>query len=393
MLSFTYFQVMPQFLDFLFLFGKQTYAEDLYCSGFRQRTRLRSSDKGLSVPELGWSGRDLQVCYSLKSVERSDSQGDWPWSIRHCATHHSFDAENVRSTWIVIKGDQLIERRIQSATSDRGPLELSSFQTIDKAFAAALATHLILCDWSAENWRWYIKFLEERFQETTRGTISTNADLPLSPVIDADNFAIWPRIQAQRTNQSQTGTSSFPFFSRTQTWTTENSRMISEKQQPPSWQIYTNPDTGLKQPLPPGSTIDTPQISKPKAHQNENYGQQQFSFSDLQKIQDIDEKAVETALVLKLNINVVSQLRQYYRSIFESQELSEKVGQQCKGELLRFERRIDGIESDLQLQILRVEGLLHLLADRKTLVSYYLPTYTATYQEMGRWHHITANES
>lgn len=376
MFSFTYFQVMPEFLEFLFPFGKQTYAQDLYYSGFRQRTRLTGVDVGLRVPELGWSGLDLQVCYSLKSIERSISQKDWPWSIRHCAVHHSFDVENIRSTWIIIKGNQLIEERIQSATSARGPSRFSSFQTIGEAFAAALATHLILCDWSAENWRWYIKFLEERFQALTRGAISTYADAPLSPVAGRDDFQIPARTQARGTSQTKGSvTSSILSASPAQTQTTKGSAVVGEKQQPPPLQVHTDPDTGLRQPLPPGFTMEVQQIPKPRPARFENYGQQQFSFSDLQKIQDVEEKAIETALVLKLNTGVLTQLQEYYRSVVKSHELPNGFGQYGDRDLLRFEQRIDGIKNDVQLQILRVEALLGLLRDRKILVSRRPPAY------------------
>lgn len=366
MLAFTYFQVMPQFLDFLFVFGKQGHAQDLYCSGFRQLTRLAKAEAGLCVPELGWSGRDLQLCYSLKSVEKSALQKDWPWSIRHCAAHHSFDVDNVRSTWIIIKGDRLMERRIHSATSDRGPRHFSSFQTVEKAFAAALATHLLLCEWSGENWRWYIKFLEDKLQEMTRETITINADIPLSPGVEADYFTMQPR---QMTNKTRRTTrSSFSVFSRARTQTNESLQFEFEKKPPPPQRTYTNPD-GVKQPLPPGFTADGSLSPKPEAMPYENYGQQQFSFSDLQKTQDIEEKANETALVIRLNLNVILQVRKYYRGIIQSQDFPVALAQKCNEETTRFELRVDGITDDMELQILRVEALLQLLAERKTLVS------------------------
>ena len=365
-LAFTYFQVMPQFLDFLFAFGKQGHAQDLYCSGFRQLTRLTNFEAGLCVPELGWSGRDLQLCYSLKSVEKSAFQKDWPWSIRHCAAHHSFDVDNVRSTWIIIKGDRLMERRIHSATSDRGPTQFSSFQTVEQAFAAALATHLLLCDWSGENWRWYIRFLEDELQKMTRETITINADVPLSPGVEEDYFTMQPR---QMTNKTTRTTKSFySIFSQARTQTNESLQFGFEKKPPPPPRAYTNP-AGFKQPLPPGFTMDGSQSPKPEAMPYENYGQQQFSFSDLQKTQDIEEKANETALVLRLNLNVIWQLRNYYRSIIQSQDFPKAVAQKCSGEMARFELRIDGITGDMELQILRVEALIQLLAERKTLVS------------------------
>ena len=154
MFAFTYFQVMPEFLDFLLLFGEQEHTQDLYYSGFSQRTRLTGVELGTKVDTRNWSGRDMQVCYSLKSVEPSPFQAHWPWSIRHCAVHHSFDAENIRSTWLVTKGDNLIEERIKLATSEKeAPMGKPAFETIDKVFGGALTTHLILYDWLSENWR------------------------------------------------------------------------------------------------------------------------------------------------------------------------------------------------------------------------------------------------
>ena len=376
MFAFTYLQVMPEFLDFLFSFGKQSHAEDLNCSGFRQQTRLADPEQGLKVPELGWSGQDLQVCYSLKSVERSHSQEGWPWSIRHCAVHHCFDVKNVRSTWIIIKGDQLMEKRIQSATSERGPPELSSFQTIERAFAAALGTHLTLCDWSAENWRWYIKFLEDRFQEMTRGTISTNADFPRSPGVETPSFG---RLSRSQTLETQgTRKSSFSKFSRTRTPTTERFQLRTKSSQNLVVQTYTNVDTGLKQPLPPGPIppgfqANAPSTFKFQVNQLETDGQQQFKFSDIQRTHDIEEKGKEAALVLELNLNVISQLRQYYQSVIRYPKFPELISQQCREDIIRFERRIDSIENDTRLQILRVEGLLRLLTDRKMLVSRRFP--------------------
>jgi hypothetical protein len=43
MLCFTYFRVMPEFVDFLFSFGYQSHAQDPYFSSFRQRTCISNS--------------------------------------------------------------------------------------------------------------------------------------------------------------------------------------------------------------------------------------------------------------------------------------------------------------------------------------------------------------
>lgn len=42
-----------------------------------------------------------------------------------------------------------------------------SFHNTVHTFALSLASQLLLCNWCAENWRWYINFLEETLREAT----------------------------------------------------------------------------------------------------------------------------------------------------------------------------------------------------------------------------------
>ncbi|KAL9632499.1 MAG: hypothetical protein Q9164_005280 [Protoblastenia rupestris] len=369
MLSLTFFQVMPEFLDFLFPLGERVLAQDFYCSGFKQQTRLAGIADGLRIPERGWSGCNLQICYSLKSVERSPTQTDWPWSIRHCAAHHAFDVENVRSSWIIVKGDQLMETRVKSATISRGPPEFSSFGTVDSAFAAALATHLILCDWSVEGWRWYIDFLVDTFEELTQDTISANVDVPTSPLQNGDLFSLGPPTGTQATNQTQRSQmSSLPRQLRSHRQRTDTMGTITEKEPTYPQSLYTNPKSGKKQPLPPGKTMSNLQESKRTPIQYDMYGQQQFSFQDLQDIQDIEERACEAVLVLKLNQSVIRQLADFYRSIFDNKELPEVIIKNCRVAMVRFDRRVHGLEKDMNSQTLRIETLMRLIGDRKTLL-------------------------
>ena len=373
MLAFTYFQVMPEFLDFLLLFGGQEHAQDLYCSGFYQHTRLAGVESGPKAGTRNWSGRDMQLCYSLKSVEPSRSQAHWPWSIRHCAVHHSFDAENIRSTWLIIKGDNLIEERIKLATGEKeAPMGKPAFETIEQAFGAALTTHLILCDWSAENWRWYIKFLEERFEKLTGESITMNAGVLVSP---GNGFETKKLRRSDTPNTVQTqrsrGILSFPASVRAQTQTFENRPMTPIERDLPL-RILENP-SGKKQPMPPGWKGDVPAAPSSPPVKRDKYGQQIFSFEDLQDVQHLKEKANETVLVLRLNLNVIMQLKQYYISVTKCKELPEKISGNCKWEMISFERRIDGITKNLELQILRVESLLCSLTDRKTLVRSRIP--------------------
>lgn len=362
MLCFTHFQVMPEFVEFLFPFGFQSYAQDFYFSGFRQRTQLAEHRRN-AAPNARPVDKRFQICYNFKSVEPSDSHD---WSIRHCAVHHSFDMidkKEVRTNWIIVKGDELMKQRIESATSDRGSHEPSDFQSMDGAFKTSLETHLIFCDWSTENWRIYINSIEERFQSMTRRTFSAPVHVPFVPAAATDQYTL----------KSRTNTN-FSMFSRTSTHMTEKGSLKpAVKRQLSAPRTYENPDTGVSQPLPPDDDDDDDDDGEPAIPlkpndvkvEDEN---RDFSFDRLRKVHKFAEKANEAVLVLKQNIIVLAQLKQYYRSISKRKDFPKDLAESCEDAIDGFELRIDGLENDMQTQILRLETLLRLLEDRKTLL-------------------------
>ena len=360
---------MPEVIEFLFSFGFQSNAQDPYFSSFRQRTLLSPMSQTFVVPELAWSGYEIQMCYNLKSVEKSGSDPT-DWSIRPCAIHHTLDVKHTRANWIVIKGNEVIKTRIEQAIDGSGRDDIASFETLDRAFAASLSTHLIFCDWAAEHWRWYINSLEDQFQNTSRRTLTAPVTLPSSPtkVQAQDSFRMKPRTSTQKTNGSITAR-----ISRTQTMLTEKFSISSPKPRSPTQRTYTDPESGFTQPLPPHISMKEDPDSEPEQPQPEptfeNAEEQDFSFSKLQKIQYIEEKSHEALLILKMNINIIRQLKQYYDTITKAGHFPREISQPCESDLEQFELRINGILNDLQMQILRLETLLRLLGDRKTLVS------------------------
>jgi hypothetical protein len=369
MLSFPHFRVVPEFVDFLFPFGFQTYAEDFYFSGFRHKTRLHERLPN-SAPAPSPIVGEYQICWNLKSVEPSDSE---EWSIRQCAVHHSFHMKQVQTSWVVVKGDELMKRRIESATSDQGHLDKSDFSSMDRAFEASLEIHLMFCDWSAENWRWYINYLEVRFQNMTRRTFSAPVRVPIIPAADTEQFSPKPR-----TNTSGTESSKFSIFSWTQTQSMEKSSPKAVKKHPLSApQTLMSPDTAISQPLPPDDDdddddkeLETPLASTDIKTEDEN---REFSFGKLRKVNQIAEKVNEAILVQKQNINVLAQLRQYYRSLPRRKGFPPNLVDSCKSAIDGFEFTLEGLESDMKSQILRLETLLRLLEDRKTLVRRIMP--------------------
>lgn len=340
---------MPSFLDFMLSYGRHQHAQDFHFSGLRHESRLPTTDRGLKVPELGRSGRRIQLCYSFRSVETSPRQVKWPWSIRQTATYHSFDLESGQSTWIVIKGDQQMKERLTSATKSANLAELRSFRTVQDSMSSALATHLIFCEWSAENWRWYTNFLEEEVQLITRTTV----DVAVSKPVDAIS-AIAPF--------SDTLQDLFHIKQKSRTFSFGRKSTFPQQRAPPP--LSTVPAIPLGPPGPPEPPERPPE---PIEEQGEN-GHEGFSFNDLQRIQFIEEQANETLLVLKTNRNVLAELNEYYCSVIRSKDCPQEIKQHCEDRFVRFETRIASVQHDLRMEQSRVETLLRLLADRKTLV-------------------------
>jgi len=123
----TYHQVMPSYLDLVFAFGKQEHPKDFHFCGFRADSRLDNDAPKLELRERRRSGRELRMCYSLRSVESVESQRHWPWSIRQCAVYHAYDVETELATWIVIKANKVIRNRIKSIVDNRTPSVQNSF--------------------------------------------------------------------------------------------------------------------------------------------------------------------------------------------------------------------------------------------------------------------------
>ncbi|KAI4647488.1 uncharacterized protein J4E78_008802 [Alternaria triticimaculans] len=282
-------KVAVDFLDyreldnhFVFPFGLKEEAQDFHFSGLKAEYRLASYDRACVLPDLGRSGRDLRFSYNLRSVEPTPPRSKEPWSIRQCAVYHTFDVENGKMLWIIVKANKEIQKRV-TEVSDESTQSGNPLKRRSNAFAAALQTHLLLCNWSGENWRCSTFGDEKTLLASPETTVS-----PELPSVSSDGGA----------------------------------------------------DTDDK-----------------------------FTFKNLQAIQHIEEKAQEAMLVLKLNTEVLEQLRLHYDEVAEHADFPQELKDGCKANLHRFNKGIIGVEKDMQMLQSRTETLLHLLANRKNLMS------------------------
>jgi hypothetical protein len=344
---------MPSFLDFVFPFGRQEHARDLNFSGFFEESNLgslkQSNKKWL---ELGRSGEELRMCYNLKSVERSEYQPHMPWSIRQTALYHSLDIVTGEVIWVIVKGDELIKERIEEfaeeqASSTDTP---SGRSQNSSSLASTLETHMILCDWCSEDWRWYISYLEGSLQAKTKRTIGVKLEAPKSTFARSESgFSSWePKRVSSGGKQS--------------TWT--DSLVTS----------FSRASTTVGSPIPGQVPLSSPRsFSAPKTSQElaiSSYVQQQqnadsFSFSDLEQVQYVEDKANEALLIMESNISVLEKLQAHYKS--KLSQLHKRCG--SEEELETFDKRISSTIDNLRMQSARTTTLLRVISDRKNLVS------------------------
>ena len=92
------------------------------------------------------------------------------------AVSHSFDLENGLASWVTMKGSTLMKNRISSHL-ERKPSNV--LDTVAEKLLLSLEIHLILCEWTDEHWRWYLNFIQEQLNATSRSLLSVTAD-PMS---------------------------------------------------------------------------------------------------------------------------------------------------------------------------------------------------------------------
>lgn len=172
----TWHQVMPEILDFLLVFGVSENPKDFQYTGFRSALTLSNDDRMLAIPNLGRSGREIRLCHILRSAEPIDQSGEiarfWPWALRPTVTYHAFDVESERSVWLIIKANALLKHRVRADCRENGLYRSPADGDASNSFESTLRTHLVICAWAGQNWRWYINFMEEKAQWLTRGTLT-----------------------------------------------------------------------------------------------------------------------------------------------------------------------------------------------------------------------------
>lgn len=407
----SYYQVPPSFLDFVFTFGEKINARDSHFSGLRDESRIDESTRGHGIPKMFRSGRELRLCYNLRSVEYSPTEADMRWSIRPCAVYQAFDLETGRLLCIHVKANMVVQDRIHSETRLRSQCGKRLLST---TFSVFLSTHMIMCDWSSENWRWYVNELEDRLHNVGRGAIAAPVDRLPTPVSPSDeNKSPISSISRATTFMSfgsprkQSGMFSPRSISRETTWG-KNTQLPLPVQASKSHRVSL-PDVtkGLKERLstvyvflkqipirkadrtcPPqteqlAQTSSTTETIKQPPELPQNFHDtdtenppESLNFSDLQRVQFVEEKAQDVILHLKLNLDTLEELRHYYKDIVAEEGFPEELKTCCKDDLVKFDKHLVRVIKEIRTLQSRIGNLMDLISNRKQLVCFPESIYT-----------------
>ncbi|CZR56656.1 uncharacterized protein PAC_06545 [Phialocephala subalpina] len=333
----TYHQAMAPFVDFLFSFGKQKYPRDFHFSGVYHESHFTNDQQILNLPDLGRSGKDFQLCYNLKSAESSGEHPRTSWSVRILAVLHSFDVVTGKSFWTIVKGDELIKKRIKAATSPTNPSHAVTSSS-SESFCSTLAIHLIIFDWCREEWRWYISYLEDLQETITRRALSTSFDRP------SNQTSIHPTDRAETSTPGK--------LQRTVTQFVQRVASATGTLPPPLTQASSS------YPAPP-----------PREYEPDLRNTEIFSISDLQSVTHYEEKFKELLLVIRSNIKIVTDVQQYYLELVDCPEFPDEIKLGSKKKLREFEKTVASIINDLEMQYSRADNLLSTLTNRKALLN------------------------
>lgn len=140
---FTYFQVMPSYIDFISVFTVKRRDDadvsDLRFSSFRERVCLGPSGNRLNVPHLSLSGRGFHISYNIKCVANTkrefprvwnkvaDDPDAWEWSTRQGAFHHQFDMKEGTTLWIMTAARKNLQKRVQKLVGQKGEAKVQKF--------------------------------------------------------------------------------------------------------------------------------------------------------------------------------------------------------------------------------------------------------------------------
>ncbi|KAI2621256.1 hypothetical protein GGR54DRAFT_94494 [Hypoxylon sp. NC1633] len=358
----TYYQVMPTFLDFILTFSIR--ARPLAHAIFRQENYLETNSPEFSLPALGRSGIQIQHAFNLLSVERAghpDEKNQWP--LRQIALYHSFDVTNGRCRWIILKGNQLMRRRIFSATKQHRCLKAKEITSPETSFVAALQVQTIVTEWCAESWAEYIDYLEEDVATSSVGGNAAPVDEMVRPAnIEAFHLPRRGSTWESQVTSSRMGSARWvPRFSSDLLATI---RRLSG--------LETGVLTTRQDEASPGTVEATAGLEDDEGDDSNSDKlpdlEQEFSFSKFQRLTLLAQELEQAMVVIEQNRGVLRSIGEHYRSVVNSHGFATHMKKHLyDSDLAVFFGKLRNIEGDLDRHYSRLRTLSRALEKSKEM--------------------------
>lgn len=329
----TYQQIPPSFLSCLYSFRRSHSAQE-WCNlpQFNDdNTLLSPEDDILPLDRMGLSGREIRYSFVLRSVESSTSVPNRSWGVRQLAVYHSFDIKNGQSFWVTCKGNSLNEELFQEALAENKCLRSSVLESVPQAFSSSLEVLTMLIDWCDDDWIFYINELFD--------AIKPLVDKARTPAIK-DESALTKDVKII------TGLAGSPSkrLSHMTSLESGTSRSQSDEKEDP-WGDLNDRVKRLER-------------------------LEVFSFDELQKLQQGLETIQEALLVLKLNSQVIRQIREHYQCLMTQYRLPalKEIKKGCEDSFLQYCRHSRNIEANIDAHQAQLNALLLLVKESKEMV-------------------------
>lgn len=336
----SYHQVPSLFAETVFAYGYREYSEECNTTTFHGSYSAGNIKRKLQIDELGRSGRLMEQCYGLRSVESSRAQPTWPWSIRQASIYHSLDLETAQSVWIVIKANKLIEKLARDTAASPSYSAKLQRGRISTALSAAMEIHEQIALWCGSSWQWYISFLEDQLQAVTQPALAFTTDSEPPPVM-TQNTNGQPAVITPTTTSFPNGEKSGALrtLQRSASGVSRRVRSLS----------FGQKKSTSKAPSPSTNIYEV--------------SRHHFTFTDLPRVHKLEEKINEALDVLRNNDEVLNSLKNDYVTVVASIELEDD-----HESIQQFSSMISGVQNRLRVQHVRTKQLLRLLNDRKALL-------------------------
>lgn len=239
-----------------------------------------------------------------------------------------------------------MRKRIMEDTTELPDQRAVAYGDVGSSFEASLAAHLTFFQWCEQNWRWFVREMEER----VRKSVAKAKSLPVDGMSPPKNTPPKPPEDGSSSDNSDLHKQSIRvdyYISRAR----DILRDLSPFSQRPT----------QRQTDEPGSSI--PQVPNGMRVLN------MFNYKDLQSLSKLGDRLEEVILVLQLDIKALEDVYAYYQRLTGCHDVEGSLKLTMEKSIPAFQVRLRRTITSLETRHTQLVSLRKRLDEGKALVS------------------------